>query len=323
MSTNYLERTARTYKRNVKEGAHKLHEGVEKVDIFKDYKDSKDQKQEFVVMFEYADEEGNLTLVDKNMVRVVLTAEDFKKENSYYSKKIKERFIGLDISVIVSDIDEQSKTVYVVPAVTKDQQKSALMKEIFSALKKGNHPRLAGDVMSVQTNRITVNILHKNILGIMNIKDWSPIYTRHFNAVVKPGDVVEFEVVRQAPKKPGADIAFELSRREIAANPWDEIPEFKKGDVITVKCIDKPKGKNIDRTYWWGISSLAPGIEIMCDINPRLQLYEGASYKCRVRNFDREKRIFQCVAFEVSHAGVVSKSNVRFLNGKAKHSPKQ
>lgn len=319
----FLERTAKTYKRSVKEGAHKLHEGKPEVDIFENYKISKMKKKPLTVMFEYADSEGNLSLIDENGIRVSLSAKDFEKENTYYSKDIKERFLSLDVSVSVVEIDEVNKTVRVVPSVTRDQQKASLMRDIFDALKKGEHPRLYGDVMSVSDSRITVNILHKNILGIMSIKDWSPTYTSHFGAVVRPGEIIEFEIVGQAPKKPGADIAFTLSRKEIVVDPWTLLPDFKEGDVLVVKCIDRPSGKNIDRTYWWGTSKMAPGVEIMCDVNQRLRLMNGASYKCRVRKFDKEKHVFQCNTFEVAHSGDANGSNVKFLNGKAKNSPKK
>ena len=62
------------------------------------------------------------------------------------------------------------------------------------ALGKGKHPRLAGDVINVNPDRISVNILHKNILGLMDIKDWAPTFTRNFHSVVHAGEVIEFEV---------------------------------------------------------------------------------------------------------------------------------
>lgn len=281
-------------------------------DIFENYSNALQTKEVVEVTFDMADPEGNLKTFDENGICVFLDAEKFHKTNGYYEASMKERFLGNTLRVRVTSIDEEKKTVYVESATGKNDIKGGIIKEILKELDAGNHPVLWGDVISVSESRCTVNILHSNILGFIDIRDWSPTFTRNLETEVAAGQSVQFEVVKQLKKRPGKDRAFELSRKNVIPDPWTEIVPLEKGAAITVRCVDKPVGKN----YFWGVSDRAPGVEIMCLNNARLKVLIGATFACEVKDFSPSKRTFIVRPMALYPKGNYTEENIRFVTTK-------
>jgi len=284
------------------------------MDKFFQYRKALEEGTTIEVFFDFADNEGNLSLKDKNGIMICLRSEEFKKTNRFYSEKKKANFIGIALEVKVTEIDTKNDLVYVKSAVGTENIRGAFISEICKELKKGNHPVLSGTVLFVNDNRVIVNILNQSILGIINAKDWRPTYTRFLSKVAKKDDVVQFAVMELPERKKGKDISFICSRREIMTSPWDAIEDIDVGSVITVKCIDKPK----DKLYFWGFSSRLPEIDVMCDYNSNLEILTGVYYKCKVRTFDKEEKKLQVVPFAVMPMGIGTVENIEFLTKKRK-----
>lgn len=261
--------------------------------------------------FDSASREGDLSLIDENGITVVLPYDEFVKDAPYYTPKVKDRFIGLPLNVKVKRILESENMVIVVSAMQKSKIKGALIKAIFTELGKGNTPRVIGEVIHVQQERAMVNILHRDVLGFIYHKNWQNGYTRNMLSMVKPGDILEFDVIGQAPKKKGKDIAFILDRKSYAGDPWQELHDFEQGDAITVQCIEKP----VNKSYFWGVSKRAPGIEVMCNYNSNLTIMKSCHYKCKVLEFSKDQHIFKVVPFEQVNIGIGTIENINYIKG--------
>ena len=96
------------------------------------------------------------------------------------------------------------------------------------------------------------------------------------------------------------------------ADPWTEIVPLEKGAAITVRCVDKPAGKN----YFWGVSDRAPGVEIMCLNNARLKVLIGATFACEVKDFSPSKRTFIVRPMALYPKGNYTEENIRFVTTK-------
>ncbi len=309
---NILERYAESFRKNANVDVSAIRQTTD--DKFSAYEESMKGKQSFSCRFEMADAEGNLSLIDVNGVKVVLLAETFQQSTPYYNKDIKDRFIGtLSLNVVVSKIDRENNIVFVESAVNKDEIKGSLIKAIFKALKKGEHPRLGGIVTTVSDKRLTVNILNKNIFGFLNASNWQPIYTRSLkNLGISRGDYIEFEVEAAAPKQKGLDYAFYLDRKNIVPDPWESLPDFELGTSIVVKCIERPR----DKKYWWGVSKSVPGIEIICNYSDHVTVMTNCYYKCKIKKYDKTSHSMTCVPFEVVNVGIATEENILFSKNK-------
>lgn len=287
---------------------------LENKDKFFQYRKAMEEGTVLEVFFDLADNEGNLFLKDSNDITVCLKEEIFKKNNPYYSVKDKANFIGIPLNVKITDIDTKNGVVYVKSARGTDNIRGGLISEICKELNKGNHPVLSGTVLFVHNDRVIVNIMNQNILGVIKAKDWRPTYTRFLSKTVQKNDVVEFAVMKLSERKKGKDLSFECSRREVMTSPWDTIEDIDVGSVITVECVNKPK----DKLYFWGFSERVPEIDVMCDLNEKLKIMVGVHYKCKVRTFDRAEKKLQVVPFAVVPVGVGTVENIKFVTKKRK-----
>ena len=254
--------------------------------------------EKFDVVFGYADDAGNLYATDDNGIRVILLAEELKKDLDWYRSWVKDKFIGTPFTVTVAKIDRKNGIVHVQSGRSiRSPERAKLLKEIDSELKKGM-PVVPCRVASVQDDAAYMEICGSRILGICNVANWSKAYTRKLKSAVKTGDIIEFAIEKKLPKRDGADVAYALTRKPLTKDPWEMIPEdlFKKDAVLMVKCIDRPEQKS----YWWGTSPLVPDIEIMGKYNDNFEggVMTGVVYKCKIREIDLEKRRFRVSPFE-------------------------
>lgn len=284
------------------------------MDIFERYKNAMRDKTNLECKFEFADANGNLSLVDENGVMLILFKESFEKDAPYYSERMKDKFLGLTLIVKVQSIDEEAKRVVVVSSVDGGMIKGSLIKEVCIELDKGNSVEAWGDVTQVKPNKILVNIWHRNLLGFIDIKDWQTCFTRYLPSVVKVGDVIKFNITQLAPKKKGKDYGFICDRKPFAPDPWEKLPVIEIGSSMIVQCVDRPKGKS----FFWGTSRMVPGIEVMGDYNKNLHIMNTCCYKCKVTDFSAEKHILKVVPFEMINSGIGTEDNVAFVHSKAR-----
>lgn len=285
-----------------------------KIDIFAPYKSALRENINLECKFDFADTEGNLVLTDENGITLILYKESFEKDAPYYNERLKDKFLGLTLIVRVQSINEKAKQVVVVSSVDSGMIKGSLIKEVCVELEKGNKVEAWGSVTQIKPTKILVNIWNRNLLGFIDIRDWQTCYTRYLPSVVKVGDVIQFNIDQMAPKKKGKDYAFICDRKPFAPDPWESLPDIKEGSSLIVQCIDRPKGKS----FFWGISRMLPGIEVMGDYNKNIRVMTSCCYKCKVTDYSQENHILKVVPFEQIDTGIGTAENVAFIHSKGK-----
>lgn len=290
------------------------------------YKKALEKKESFEVAFDACESDGSLVCRDQYGIRIVLDGEFLREDLPYYEETNKGHFIGTDFVVKAVEVDEAAGVVKVRSAYHDSQStRNRLVREILSELnRKDRKPDellvLPGRIVSVSEKRALVDLLGKGILGIIQTVDWQIGYVRHLPKVVRKGDIYDFVVVKQKENSGRhRSLAFELTRKPITEDPWVALKKNNKGlavdSVISVKCINKPAG----RSYWWGISPMVDGIEIMGDYTTSIaRPYVGVTYKCRIKRFDPDNHKFQVVPFDIIDTPGGSKEAVKFISERPK-----
>ena len=312
-------------KQEAKTGAKKVDVlPVENNDPLKRYQEAMQNKQSLEIKFELSEKDGTLVAHDGYGVKIVYDGETIARDLPYYEESNKASFVGVDFVVKVVSVDEAAAVVYVRSAYsTSSATKAKLIKEILSEVGGDEQLILPGRIITVSEKRATVDLLGKGILGIIAVNDWQKGYVRHLPKVVKKGEVYDFVVEKplQERNKQRRSLAFRLTRVPITEDPWELLKKNNPGlavdSVISVKCIAKPAGKS----YWWGISPMVEGIEIMGDYsNPIARPYVGVTYKCRITKFDPDNQKFQVVPFDIIDTPGGSKEAVKFISSRPKGS---
>lgn len=270
---------------------------------FDKYDRAKKDNSTIDVTFDVATEDGNLIFIDENGVKVILYEEIFSSSASYYKPSIRSKFIGIKISVKVYEIDKDNDIVLVKSARvgTANSDVAKVAAEIRNALGKGEQPLVYGTVDFVNRTRAFVKICGLNLSGMVSVADWSKGYTRFLNEHCEKGSIYPFSVTgiktNRADQERRGQI-FILSHKQFTVDPWKALDStlIQIGSVLYVKCVEIPTGK----TYWWGTSKIAPGIEIIGNFNSKLIISKGAVYKCKVRKYNDNQRQLQVSPFEVT-----------------------
>lgn len=266
------------------------------------------------VCFDYASSNGDLTFVDDQGITLMLQAEEHKKFNTNYTARIKDKFIGNYMQLKVKDIDEDKNIVYLTNAFDKNNVKAGLIKEFLQAIEKGSEVDVWGTVLNVSPSKVIVNIYNRNILGIVYAEDWSYAYTRYLVNQVKKGELLDLRLKGLAERMKGKEVAFQLSRKELHPNPWEQIKDIEEKGVLNVTVIDIPA----DKGYAWGLTKRYPEIEIMVNKNDSIKVRVGGSYKCRVAKISVKDKIFKVSPFELINTRSYNDTTESYLNTKRK-----
>ena len=279
-----------------------------------DYKTAMKDGTVLEIRFDAASKEGDLMLVSGGLT-ICARAADMKADLDYYQAFIKDKFILSPLSMKVVEVDEEKKWVFVRSARNnRASTRIRLLNELTKRVRENGSVRIAGSVTSVNDRRAVVDIFGKGVFGILYPADWSESYVRYLSQCCKPGDVLDFDAVEVLDKRKDGRIGYRLSRKSITKNPWDCIPEgiVVPDGVVAVKCIDRPPNKS----FWWGISEMVPGVEIMGNYNKNIpDILVSVTYKCKVREFDPAKHLFRVVPFAVGEADADKVEAVRFIRG--------
>jgi len=288
----------------------------ESKDPFEPYKRALEKNQSFEVKFQEVDSVGTLHALDRNGVKIILEAETLEKSLTYYPTSNKAKFVGRAFTVKVSEIDMENCIVYVRSAWNSAHStRNKLIGEIKAELEHNEQLVLPGVIMDVTDKKCMVDLLGAEILGIININDWQNGYTRHLKAVVKKNEIYDFVVMRPLKERKGKTQAFKLTRVPITPDPWEELKKSSIGvdSLLVVQCVEKPVGRN----FWWGVSPMINGIEIMGEFSTSIKRpLKGVSYQCKVNRYDPDNHKLQVVPFEVvdNGTGIVDAVNWIFDN---------
>lgn len=298
---------------------------VSNSDVFTVYENMMDEKKTMQIQFSACDRDGTFSSMMNDGVLIIMSSDDTLEGFPYFEPYFATLFLGYSYEVLVTKVDRDKKRVYVKSARNgRYSSKINCIREIVNELEKENKPKIWGRIISVREDKAFVDILGMRILGIVDNRHWKGGFTRRLDTVCHPGEFYEFEITHKCARKQGKDQAFLLERRNLAENPWEQVPRdiVKRGAVIRVKCVDVPDGKS----YWWGSSDIAQGIEIVCDFpkpdNP-IRVFSGITYKCRVKSFSvagidgAEKNKFRVSCISVSDEAAEEYAQcMKFLNEK-------
>ena len=284
------------------------------------YRDAFEDREYMEVIFSAADGDGSLyTMIDG--VKVTISANSLLDAIPYYTAYNKDKYIGTRLIVRIKEIDEDTKTVYVVSGKSNQKTtKHRIMAEIRKQLSAEKHPVVICRVTKVYKDKVYLDILCKGIFGACSGKYFRTGFVHDLREEVYVNQLLEFEITGEIIPKKGDKTevdGFRLSRLNLTSNPWKKIPpEIQEDSVILVKCVEKPSGKN----YWWGTTTLVPDIELMCDYNDKLSIRELLTYKCKVTKLDIERKILRAVPFAETDIGIDSNTaeNLRILTNNKK-----
>lgn len=297
-----------------------MEEEVTSADPLARYKECAQNKNTFDVLFSFVAPNGDLSVKDENGVTVLLKADVLSKDLPFYDQRKRGIFLARTFTVRISEIDEATNTVYVRSGRSqRGSVKNQMISEIMGALKAGQQPKITGRVIKVNDSRALIDIAGKGILGICHISKWSSAYIRYLKETCKEGDIFDFRITKPLKRQKDKTQGFELSRLEFADDPWKNIPaEYAVPEaVIAIRCVDRPKGKS----FWWGVSHMIPGIEIMGDYTKRfddVKVLAGITYKCKVTHVDLDKHVFKVVPFEVADSDADTLNAIKFLKSNQK-----
>lgn len=191
----------------------------------------------------------------------------------------------------------------------------ACINEINNRIEKKEYPRVRGRITRVDPFGAMVDILDQGIIGRIPATRWQPCFTRTLLGKCKVGEYYEFVIVSRMERRSDtpARPTYNLSRLDIAENPWDKVNSLgiKTGSAVLVTCYDKPDGK----TFWWGSSERVPGIEILGDYTekfPKSSMFNGITYLCKVRQFNVDKDNPRNNRFSVTPFDVIEEDRAKF-----------
>lgn len=255
--------------------------------------------------FDMIDGDGNLIFVDDNQIEYFLSEEDLATAYPTYTKETRSAMLGVPIQVYIKEIQNtrvilESASVFVPVEERRKELERILSYRVYHK----NYPEIMGTVTEVQPNRVFVDIFDSGVIGIIPTLYFRKEFTRDLRQFFKVGEVITGRVVKKKSRTEGEERHWIISTVKYTQDPWKNIPpNITEDSIINIKCIQIPQGK----TYFWGVSNLVPGIEIMSDFGGgKLQIEVGGIYKCKIRKISVEEKKFQVVPF-----GVVSN---RYLN---------
>lgn len=271
------------------------------VDKYEKYDTALKNNQILEVTFDVATESGDLVYIDEHGLKVILSEEIFSSTATYYKPSIRSKFIGIKMSIRVKSIDKENGLIIVKSARGNASTSRQVISELRNELAQGQKPTVYGVINYVSADRAFVKICGLNVDGMIYVADWSSGYTRFLNEHCHKGDILPFSVVGTITRRSDSENIgelFRLTHDEFAVDPWEQLDSqlIQVGSIIFVKCVSIPTGK----TYWWGSTKVAPGIELLGNFNRNLNIVPGVIYKCKVRKYKPERKMLQVTPFEIS-----------------------
>lgn len=265
-----------------------------KTKALEDYLRYQKEKQTFTVSFNVANSNGDLEYRMDCGIRLILEHDVFHAAYQGYGVETKDLFLSVPLIVRVKEID--GSTVYLESA--KKNIYAAVRANIEKQLKKGEEVLVHGQVTEVTEKIVKINIFNLGFVGVIPTKYWRKEYTRNLADFVSVGEDIQAYIFKHGRIMTENDKRYRpyiLSRIALTPDPWDTIADsVDQNSTIVVKCIEIPPQK----TYFWGTSPVAKGIEIMCDFGSGIfPIVKGEFYRCKIRVLDKEKKKFQATPF--------------------------
>lgn len=265
-------------------------------------------------------EYGDAIYYDTDGLRYIIPAEEILRLYPEYDKWYSSLLIGARFITTVKEItsskdiilnivktDEATSDINELMATMKKRagnKKDALSRSLCHRLngERNRVPEVAGTVVNVTKDHIYVDIFDTGLIGTISTLYYRKIYTRDLREWVHVGDILNAQVLRYDTDKDNGQIEFILSTQKFVPNPWKELKKknMKPGDVIIVRCVDKP----FNKTYFWGVSRAAKGLDVMCDYTQKFgtaSVRVGQCYKCNIGRIEPDNKIFRVAPFDLAN----------------------
>lgn len=263
------------------------------------YISAKDNNKELFIKFDMADKQGNLISYDGDL-RIILRNSDIRGWK--YDKRLRSQMVDTVYVVLVKEIDEESKCIYVDHKAVKDVDKEKLIE----ILKSTPGVRVPAKIVVVRQHVAIVDIGGLGIPGFIPIAEWSQCFSMDIRKSASVGDVLTVAVMGKEDFLQKKDKTFRqlgkwleedfylCSRKATMKDPWEGISDkVHKNDIVVVTCVSKAQ------KAFFGTMKDIPELNVYCfypnDIN--MEIIEGAQYKCIVRKVSEEKRILRVEPF--------------------------
>lgn len=322
---NFLSRMHRDYKANTSNITKAKREKLSSIDKLKKLKELEGTEEILEVYVDYSDSEtGDLYHYDGLNICYLITADELKKLYPGYVPRGNSYLLGTTFKVRVKEVDE-SKGIVELYAVENEEvsleqykkrasnihtygsEAAALHNYIMSALNDDiKKPLVRGTVTKVEVDRIFLDLFDKGVEAVIPVKNYTAQYRRNLQNEVSVGDSLKGVVFayRARPTKDGGkeeEKHFLVSTVGFIPDPWktEKVRHLKPKDIIVVQCVEKPTREKA--LYFWGVSNMLPGIDILCDYTmkvPETAVKEGHFYKCKVGMIDARRHKLTVAPFE-------------------------
>lgn len=208
--------------------------------------------------------------------------------------------IGKDMSVIVSEIDEEHGVVYVVPAYLVGEKRARLVNSICDSIDKNEPVRVPAviigftgiDPSTKEKNRsiVLLDIGNLGIIGSIRIQNWSTSHITSPRWFASIGDTIE--VAATGISTWGKRTLFDCSRKLIMeldqVDPWKNIERrLPKHTDVELRCVDKQ-----DRNFFSVIDGIND-LEILCeypDYDADIDIVVGQKYRGYISRVNEQKK---------------------------------
>lgn len=205
--------------------------------ILESYMDMLNSKQVIEKKFSMADKDGNLYIFeDGYKIQLDNDQVSGKRYDPYY----RNRYLKNSYSVVVKSVDAEKKIIHVSQVDAKELTKDELIKEIEESIERNEKCEMTVRLTSIAGDRnrsyALVDIGGVGILGVIKLKDWSPVYTSDLRRVAARGDV--FRVVVKEHIYWNGKKGYACSRAEaLGFDPWEKIEEkLPEQTIVNVTC---------------------------------------------------------------------------------------
>lgn len=272
----------------------------------------KDQGATLEMFADYSDTEtGDLWHYDDSGILYVLQADEIRKLYPSYVPFGNSYLLGQTFKVKIKEVNKEEGKVYLFAescqltnadfmGMSKKYSKLSshaerLSSMLFAGLEEGAQKVVVrATVTDVEVDRIFVDIFDTGIIGVIPVKNYAEQYRRDLRDCVCVGDSLKGVVFAYRTREgSGEPKRFLVSTAGFLTNPWKNARNFKKGDVIVVKCVEKVYSPAQNKQYFWGVSRMIPAIDIMCDFTqkiPESAVSEGRFYSCKITDIETRGR---------------------------------
>lgn len=271
-----------------------------------EYKACLTKKEPLEVLFSLADNQSEMFVAYDDDVKIVLQYSDyFHKQAAENGKKYSAAVIRKPRIVLVTGVDEETKTVTVSYRKAVLEARAAAANKLDKQLENKEHVRMGGTVIEVVGKggaSFAVVQLDNNLRGVVWCREWSNDFTADLRALNIIGQRIEVMITGKYKSGEGASRwPYELSRRLAIGDPWVGIESrYHKGDIVNVLCGAAWGYGHAGKIE--GEPELSVRMVPSQDKEKKILLAPGLTYQCVVTAINESNKTFRVMPFRLCNA---------------------